>query len=56
MRIILILAFVALVAFVVWDTTWNNGVMTHAFFEKLKEFVRSLGVLKDIRHTPFMPV
>ena len=55
MRIILIVAFVALVGFVVWDVTWNNGLMTHAFFEKLKEFARSLGVLKDIRRTPFTP-
>ena len=55
MRIVLIVAFVALLGLVVWDITWNNGTLTHAFFEKLKEFVRSLGVLKDIRQTPFTP-
>ena len=56
MRIILIVAFIALVGFVVWDYTQNNGMMTYRFVTRLEEFVRSLAPLKDIRRTPSMPI
>ncbi|TCD16173.1 hypothetical protein [Oricola cellulosilytica] len=56
MRIALIILFSFIVVVFVWDQLWNHGFYTNEIVNQATEFLRSLGVLKEIRRTPVMPI